>query len=301
VAAGRPGKTFATVLITVFVLLAALGLAARLVAQRIYGDTELVPSPRIHLAPDRLITVAGIPVTNTLVSSSIATLVLVLVFWAARANSRFVPRRLGQTAGLTQEWIYSLLVSFAGPKRASALYPVAATFFLYILANAWIALLPIYGPVVGRAGDGQEVPLLRGAGSDINMPLALALVSFLVVQAGGSVALRRRYLGRFFPTENLRRGRLFEGAIELTAGLFHLLTEFTRLLSFAFRLFGTMLAGEVLILVSTFLAPLALSVPFYGLELVVGALQAVIFTVLTVAFTVMAMTSEEEAENGRGN
>jgi F-type H+-transporting ATPase subunit a len=293
-AARSRGRMFATLLVAVFVLLAVLGFAARVVASRMVEGVEIVHQPEIRLAPDRLFRLGFFPVSNTLLSAWLSTLLLVAFLAAARVRSRFIPAKLRQTSDLVQEWLYELTASFAGQTRARLLYPVAATFFLFILVNAWIALLPFYGPVVGYTRDGERVPLLRGAGTDINMPFALAIVSFLVVQAAGSLVLRRQYLGRFFPLASLRRGQVLLGLVELSTGLMHMFTEAARVLSFTFRLFGTMLAGEVLLLISGFLVPLALSVPFYGLELVIGAVQAALFAALTVAFAVMAMTPEQE-------
>jgi F-type H+-transporting ATPase subunit a len=277
------------------VLLAALGLTARLVAGRAFGGVvEVVPRPEIRLEPGWLFHIGPFPVSNTLLSSWLATALLVLFLAAAGLRSNLIPPWVRQTAGLVEEWLYDLTASLAGRAHAGRLYPVAATLFLFILVNAWLALLPLYGPLVGQGRDGAGAPLLRGAGTDVNMPLALAIVSFVVVQAAGFTALRRRYLERFLPLENLRRGRVFLGLIELSTGVMHMFTEGARVLSFTFRLFGTMLAGEVLLLLSSFLAPLVLSVPFYGLELVMGALQAALFAGLTVAFAAIAMTAEDK-------
>jgi F-type H+-transporting ATPase subunit a len=96
---------------------------------------------------------------------------------------------------------------------------------------------------------------------------------------------------------------MFQGMIDAFVGVLELISELVRLLSFTFRLFGNMFAGEVVILMFTFLTPLVLTIAFYGLELFVGVIQAFIFAMLTLVFGVMAVTHGEhaahEAEEGR--
>ncbi len=102
----------------------------------------------------------------------------------------------------------------------------------------------------------------------------------------------------------LNFGQFFQGAIDVFVGILELISEMVRLVSFTFRLFGNMFAGEVVILMFTFLTPVVLTVVFYGLELFVGVIQAFIFAMLTLVFGIMAVTHGEhaahEAEEGRG-
>ena len=126
------------------------------------------------------------------------------------------------------------------------------------------------------------------------MPLALALVSFVFVEALGIQAFGFRYFGKFIRVGNLLRGRIFAGVIDLFVGLLEALSELIRVVSFTSRLFGNMLAGEILLLVSAFLVAFVLTVPFYGLELLVGFVQAIIFAGLTLVFASVALTPHEE-------
>ena len=104
------------------------------------------------------------------------------------------------------------------------------------------------------------------------------------------------YLSKFIRVKNLFRGPkyLFTALIDLFVGILETLSELIRVVSFTFRLFGNMLAGEILILVSAFLIPFIFSVPFYGLELLVGFIQAMIFAGLTVTFAAVAVAHHEE-------
>ena len=143
---------------------------------------------------------------------------------------------------------------------------------------------------------GLSAALLRPAGTDVNMPLALALVSFVFVEALGIRAFGFHYFGKFIRFGNLLRGRIFMGLIDVFVGILELLSELIRVISFTFRLFGNMLAGEILLLVSAFLVSFVFIVPFYGLELLVGFIQALIFAGLTLVFASVALTPPEHGE-----
>ncbi len=157
---------------------------------------------------------------------------------------------------------------------------------------------------------GELIPLFRGPNTDLNTPLALAIVSAIAVESWGIASLGLGAYGRkFFNFGGMLRGlfrrnfgQFFQGAIDAFVGVLELISELVRLVSFTFRLFGNMFAGEVVILMFTFLTPLVLTIAFYGLELFVGIIQAFIFAILTLVFGMMAVTHGEhaaqEAEEG---
>ena len=143
---------------------------------------------------------------------------------------------------------------------------------------------------------GVLAPYFRGVNTDLMSPLSLAIVSAIFVEYWGISTLGFfAYSRRFFNFGRLFRGGLM-GAIDFAVGLLELVAELARLISFTFRLFGNMLAGEVLLLVMTFLVPLLLALPFYGLEIFVGAIQAFVFAMLTLVFGALAVTGHEERE-----
>lgn len=288
----KPTVKIAVVLAGLIAALGIAGLVARVMAARFFKEAGAVPDVNVHLPADRLFTVLGLPVTNALLSSWLATLLVIALLGAAPWRARLAPRGLQNAAEMLLEWLLGFVIGLAGKDRGPALFAVAATFFLFILANALVALLPLYGPVVAVMRDGSEAPLLRGAGSDINLPLALAIAAGIVVEGSGVVALRASYFRRFLRVRDLLRGRFLIGLVDLFAGLLEAGTQLFRLFSFTFRLFGSLTAGELLILIASFLAPLVLPVPFYGLELLIAVLQAWIFASLTVVFAVHAMTPE---------
>lgn len=126
-------------------------------------------------------------------------------------------------------------------------------------------------------------PFLRPGSADLNMTLALALISFVVTEFWGFRKQGFGYLGKFFIFN--------QGPIQFFVGIIELVSEFARIISFTFRLFGNIFAGEVVLLVMAFLFPALLSLPFYGLELFVGLVQAFVFAMLTMAFIDMAAES----------
>lgn len=135
------------------------------------------------------------------------------------------------------------------------------------------------------------IPLFRSVYSDVNNTLALGIASFLIVEFWGFSALGFGYLGKFFvnPIKN---------PIGTFVGILELVSEFIRVISFAFRLFGNIFAGEVLIIMLTFLMPFLLVNLIYGLELFVGFIQAAVFALLTLVFAVMAVEHHGEEEHG---
>ncbi len=129
------------------------------------------------------------------------------------------------------------------------------------------------------------IPLFRSAYSDANNTIALALIAFVMIEFWGLQTLGLGYLKKFFN---------FSGAIPFFVGILELLSEFIRIISFAFRLFGNIFAGEVLILMLTFLLPFLIVDIIYGLELFVGFIQAAVFALLTLVFAVMAVEHHDE-------
>lgn len=140
------------------------------------------------------------------------------------------------------------------------------------------------------AAEGEHetvlVPYLRSPSADLNNTLMLGIVAFLFVEFWGFRELGPGYMSKFFPFYEFRKG-VGNGLIWMFVGLLEFISEFVRIISFAFRLFGNIFAGEVIILVMLFLFPL-LPLPFLGLESFVGFIQAFVFAILVMAFASLA-------------
>ena len=239
-------------------------------------------------------------ITNTILSAWIATLLLIALFVFGVRRARMVPGRLQNLIEISIEALLGFVEGVIGRDRGRQVFPLIATIFLFVAFNAWMALIPLWPSFGFKGQDGDiGVHLLRSAGTDLNMPLALGLISFVFVEYWGLRTLGFRYLGKFIPVgefvRNVRRGQVFQAFISIFVGFLEGISELVRVLSFTFRLFGNMTAGEVLTLMATFLVPFVATIAVYGLELLVGLVQALIFAGLTLVFVTVATTPPEEA------
>ncbi len=230
-------------------------------------------------------------VTNTLLSSWIATIVIIVFFVAGSGKKRLIPGRFQALVETLFEAALNFCENVVGRDMGRKVFPVVATIFFFVLFNAWMALFPFY-QFLGFVMDGEiKAHVLRSAGTDLNMPLALALVSFVFVEYWGFRAHGFGYLKKFFALGNLIRLRP-SGLIDAFVGLLELVSEFVRVVSFTFRLFGNMTAGEILVVMITFLVPFVATQFVFGLELLVGLIQAIIFAALTLVFLSVAVSRE---------
>ena len=237
-------------------------------------------------------------VTNTLLSAWVTSIVIILFFVLGARKRAMVPGRFQSVVESIFEGVLSFAASVLGRDMARKAFPVVATIFFFVLFNAWIALflVPLY-QAVGFGSGGLwdfelKAHLIRPAGTDVNMPLALALVSFVFVEYWGIRVLGLGYFKKFFAFGNLLRGRP-SGLIDIFVGILELISEMVRIVSFTFRLFGNMTAGEILVVMITFLVPFVANIFVFGLELLVGLIQAVIFAGLTLVFLSLAVHHEE--------
>jgi F-type H+-transporting ATPase subunit a len=265
--------------------------------------------PPVELPAGIVFHVGGFPVTNTIIATWITMVFLVLFCWLITRRLREVPRRWQMVLEAGLGALMSFCDQVAGEKNGRKFFPIVATIFLFVAFNAWLALMPFFGGAFhATMVSGAKVELIRAANTDLNTPLALAIVSFVVVAYFGLRLTGRRYLKQFFNFSKLGggikaifRGNLkgafggiFTGIIDAFIGFIELLSTFIRILSFTFRLFGNMTAGEILILMVTFLVPFAIVPIFYGLEMLVGLVQALIFAALTLVFMTLAVASHGE-------
>ncbi|MFC2016234.1 F0F1 ATP synthase subunit A [Chloroflexota bacterium] len=299
-------------ILVVFLVLFIVGIISGPLGKSIFGDLGLpswlgVPQPHPKLPAEVIFHLFGFPITNSIIAAWLTIIVLVGFSYAVTRRLRLIPRRLQALLEFALGALLNFCQSIAGEKNGRRFFPVVATIFLFVAFNAWLSLLPGFGSITVHTADG-EAHLLRGANTDINMPLAIALVSFVFVECFGLRLLGIGYLKKFvnvgqFLTglRHLGRGRLsagmggiFNGVIQIFIGLVEALSEMVRIVSFTLRLFGNMTAGEILLLMATFLVPFLFALPFYGLELLVGFVQALIFSGLTLIFLTVAVTSHED-------
>jgi len=300
-------------ILAVLLALTVISLLSGALGSSFFGDLGLpswltVPKPLIQLPAETVFHLFGFPITNSIITAWLSIIVLVVIAYAVTHRIKLIPSRLQSLLEFAIEWILNLCVDAAGEKNGRRFFPIVTTIFLFVLMNAWLSLLPGFGSIVITGAEGEPIHLLRGANTDINMPLALALISFVFVEYLGIRSLGFHYFGKFLRMGQFFRGigqlfrgklragfvGLFTGAIDIFVGMLEALSEIVRIVSFTFRLFGNMTGGEILILMMLFLAPWVLAIPFYGLELLVGFVQALIFGGLTLVFATVAVTPHEE-------
>jgi F-type H+-transporting ATPase subunit a len=164
---------------------------------------------------------------------------------------------------------------------------------LFVLFSNWAGLLPGVGTVGLNAehhGEATIIPFLRSTSADLNFTLALSLIVVFVVQFAGIAALGvRKYGAKFFISPFHK-----PYGIGTLVGILELISEIGKTISFTFRLFGNVFAGEVLLAVMMFLIPLVVPMPFYGLEIFVGFIQALVFSMLSLVFFNMATIGHSE-------
>jgi F-type H+-transporting ATPase subunit a len=292
-----------------------IGIAAGPLGKSIFGDLGLpswlsLPQPELELPAETVFHLFGFPITNSVIAAWITIIFLVGFSYVITRRMKLVPGRLQAVFEFLVGWLYDLCVSVAGEKNGRRFFPVVATIFLFVAFNAWLALLvPGFGSITIHTAEG-EAHLLRAANTDINMPLALALTSFAFFWYFGFRALGIRFMENFFNFKELGKGlrQLFggnfkdgllgivTGVMTAFAGMLELLSVLIRVISLTFRLFGNMTAGEILVFVMLFLVSLlsVLVLPLYGLELLIGFIQAIIFGGLTLIFLTLAVESHGE-------
>ncbi len=234
----------------------------------------------ISIKSEEVFSFLGFTITNSLLASYIVVaffFILAVMFNEGFKNerSKFVFFILFVVGAL-----HSMFVSILKDKTEK-FFPLIASFFLFILLSNWFGLIPGVGSILIKREHGA-VPVLRAATADLNMTLALALISVVLMQFFGVKYLGLRgYLGKFINLSN---------PLNFFTGILEIVSEFSKIISFAFRLFGNIFAGEVLLLVVAFLIPILASFPFYLMEIFVGFIQALVFSMLTGAFLKMAIS-----------
>jgi F-type H+-transporting ATPase subunit a len=251
--------------------------------------------PSVHVAPNVVTHIGGLSITNSMLYGWISVLFIVILMVSVARRITIKPRSgFSQLIEAGAEFIVNLVESaFDDKQRARKYVPFFVTLFFFILLNNWLGLLPI----VGEGFSVGTNPLLRPFTADLNGTLAAGIFTMLFVytasirESGGF----GNYMRHFFVGSPLN-------PLYFIIGLLEMLTDLTRAFSLSLRLFLNVTIGEIVIAVFSYLghfaAPLT-ALPFTLVELFVGALQAYIFTVLSLMYLAIAVNhaSEHAAEH----
>lgn len=233
----------------------------------------------ISLQAEYVLKIGSFLISNTLFCSLAATAILLILAVLIRLNVKKIPKpksiqNLFETA---VEFLLRYVNSITGSRELTRkVFPLIATFFLFIVSANLLGLIPGFlGAFFVNVG-GKSIPLFRSPNSDLNSTVALAIISVVSIQYFGIKTMGlKKYLKRFFS---------FSNPFKWMLGLFEIISDLTKILSLSLRLFGNILAGEVLLIVVAFLVPYIIPLPFMALELFVGFIQAFIFSTLSLIF-----------------
>lgn len=229
--------------------------------------------------------------TNTLLMTWVAMCVLVGFGFFASRKLESVPRGAQNFVEAFIETALDFIEPILGSRKdAVKFFPIVITFFLLIIISNWLEVLPGLGSIGVfkeiEAGGHHSMVLfsfLRSPSSDLNFTLSLAIISVIFTQIAGIGAIGLlKYGSRYISIKS---------PVDFFVGLLELISETAKLISFSFRLFGNIFAGEVLLIVVGALVPAIVPLPFLALELFVGFVQALVFSMLTLVFLKIAVSA----------
>jgi F-type H+-transporting ATPase subunit a len=255
---------------------------------------------KISLAAERIGFLFGLPITNSLLATWLTMVCLFIFAYFATRKMSLRPSGIQSVAEMLVGGLYDFFSAVTGHHIAK-FFPLLASLFLFIITANWIGLLPGVGTVgVYHTAEAVEtvtevveekekvefIPLLRAATADLNMTVGLAIVAVFAIQYFGFSLVGFHYSSRFLS---------FKDPMAFVMGILEILSETSKVISFAFRLFGNIFAGEVLLAVLAFLMPFIVPLPFLMMELFVGFIQALVFSMLTAVFLNVAVSHGEAA------
>ncbi|HEY7030973.1 MAG TPA: F0F1 ATP synthase subunit A [Thermomicrobiales bacterium] len=259
-----------------------------------------LPVAKIHievsLAAEELFKIGPIPVTNAMLTMFIVMALILIVFSAIARKATLVPGRGQGVLEAIAEFLLGLVEGTAGKRVGRRIFPLIGALFIFILFANYSGLFPGVGTIgtVHHNEEGERIlkPFLRSPNADLNMTLAMALITFTVVQIAGVRA-------------HGVRGRIKHMADPWWIFPLEVIQEFARIISLSFRLFGNVFAGEILLAVMYAIAnavklvviPILFPVVFLGLELLFGTIQALVFALLTLIYITLATAGEHGDED----
>lgn len=243
----------------------------------------------ITFSPEPIATIGQFTITNTFLTSFLSSLFLLIFTITATKKLTLIPNFSQNVVEFIIESLHKINFDISAD-NTRRIFPWFATFFLFILVSNWIGLLPGFGTIgfnIVEHGKKLFVPFLRPANTDLNMTLGLALISLVATHVLSIRTLGlKQYSSRFVSLN----------PINLFVGLLEIVSEFTKVASLSLRLFGNVFAGEALLLTTASFLAFVAPLPFIILEIVVGLVQALIFSMLTMVFMSILMTAHGHAK-----
>jgi len=245
----------------------------------------------ISLKAEELTRLFGIPITNTLLMTFLVSAIVISIAFLVRRRLTLIPGRFQALFEFAIGGAYDYVADVLGDRKlAEKYFPLIATFFFFIFIGNLLYFIPGIASLgfFGTAeGHSVFTPLLRPIATDLNVTLALSIIAVIAIEIAGITVLGfLKYGGKFV---NLR------SPLKFAIGIIELFSEVARFISFSFRLFGNIFAGEVILVIVGAFIPVIIPVPLLAFELFVGIIQAAIFALLTLFFIKVAVTDEHAA------
>jgi F-type H+-transporting ATPase subunit a len=253
------------------------------------------------LVAEPIFYIQSFPVTNAYINSTIAVVLFLIAGFILRNKTAMIPRGFQNFSEAVLEFMLSYIDQVTHDRKKSLnFFPVVGGLFLFILVSNWLGLIPGTGSI-GRYllmhGEVELVPLLRPANSDLNMTVAMAVFAVVLSHVLGVATIGFfKYANKFIKLGDLYKSfgkggvSIMTAVIEFFVGFLEIISEVAKLVSLSFRLFGNIFAGEVLLTVLAGLIAYFLPLPFMFLELLVGLIQALVFSMLTLVYLTIATT-----------
>lgn len=240
----------------------------------------------ISLKAQQLFSIGSFNITNGLLLTFVVSLILIIFSLYFRSKIKMVPGKLQGAVEMAAEALLGLMDSTLGSiNEAEKYFPLIATIFIFILFSNLLGIFPGVGSLTFNSVSGS-VPLFRSPAADLNFTLAFAVISVIVTNIIGMASVGFfKHLGKYFN---------FHGPIDFFIGILELISELAKIISLSFRLFGNVFAGEVLMIIISFLAPYFIPLPFLMLEIFVGLIQAFIFAMITLVSISLHSTIHQE-------
>lgn len=267
-------------------------------------------TPTIFAEP--ILHIKDFPVTNSLLTSWLALFVIIGISLAVRLKMKKIPGKIQHIFEILIEGAMSLCDQVTNNRKlTNKIFPIVFSLFVFILINNWVGILPFVGSIgMNVIEEGHEVfvPFFRGGTADVNMTLALSLMIVIGSNVFGMIVVGvwktfNKYvnislLGSIFTKVRKDPSILIVAPITFFVGILELIGEVAKVASLSFRLFGNIFAGEVLLASMAAIFAFILPGPFLFLEVFIGLIQALIFSLLaTVYFTIAAEDHGEHEED----
>ena len=250
----------------------------------------------VPIVAETVFHIGSFPVTNAYINSTILTIGFVVFALFMKFTMKKVPGKVQNFFEAVLEFLFSYFDRVTGNREASKRFlPIVGTLFLFILLSNWMGLLPGMGTIgVWHVENGTKtlVPFFRSAGSDLNLTLAMALIAVISSHLIGMFTLGFFvHWNKFIQVGSVWKAiktfspmKILVALIEFLVGFIELFSEAAKVVSLSLRLFGNIFAGEVLMTVLSSLFAYILPIPFMGMELIVGIVQATVFSMLTLVY-----------------